>query len=300
MQERNEVEFVLEGQDSSLISFKHCTKNPGHKDFVKFTDFKVENLPSDYQDVMIYKMIQYIGLITVKLNVSFTSNNRSNNDETAKFRGTTNIRLGSGFIMSVCKKEKSLGKKCPCKECLESNNPKEQWAEILVLTAKHVVFDTEEVKHTKCELFYDVVRQIEILYGLKVHKVIDKNDACIFLCAMHNLETWNKIKMLCDMRDNIHRKLADKYTSKGLKNQLAIIVSHPHGQPKMVSVGDVISFKRSLDGDVQYEYRASTCSGSSGAPVYVLSREWDLNFSEHVHSSSTLRNGINRSSFGPA
>ena len=62
-------------------------------------------------------------------------------------------------------------------------------------------------------------------------------------------------------------------------DRVIVVVSHPHGQPKQVSVGDwvrsrdVVGQPGRQGGQIPQwcEYTTDTCPGSSGAPVLVLS-----------------------------
>ena len=53
-----------------------------------------------------------------------------------------------------------------------------------------------------------------------------------------------------------------------------LIVSHPHGQPKKITVGRVVRGDvRNQDGERYMAYHAATCPGSSGALVFPLYRD---------------------------
>ena len=84
----------------------------------------------------------------------------------------------------------------------------------------------------------------------------------------------------------------------GKKHDHALVVSHPHGQPKKITVG---KWRRDVDKeDVFYEeYHAATCPGSSGAPVlhlYPDSQDLSLVLNEpgqdFVHCGNNERSSI--------
>ncbi|GFS24266.1 hypothetical protein ElyMa_001659300 [Elysia marginata] len=58
-----------------------------------------------------------------------------------------------------------------------------------------------------------------------------------------------------------------------------LIVSHPHGQPKKITVGKVTDQDEEID---RLDYNTPTCPGSSGATVFRSGRLWGWS----VHSGS--------------
>ncbi|KAH9512431.1 hypothetical protein Btru_039563 [Bulinus truncatus] len=90
---------------------------------------------------------------------------------------------------------------------------------------------------------------------------------------------------------------AGKLYGKSHNDQkLAVIVSHPHGCFKQISIGQWVSIQ-SEDGHMhRFTYTACTCPGSSGGPVNIVGCDghwgWGL-----IHSQA-LKSGQNRSGRG--
>ncbi|BFZ22061.1 hypothetical protein BsWGS_25100 [Bradybaena similaris] len=85
---------------------------------------------------------------------------------------------------------------------------------------------------------------------------------------------------------------------------LVIVVSHPHGCGKYVSLGQFKS-RQTIHDDVNadspmmsfYLYTTHTCPGSSGAPVFILSKERLGKVCTQVHSMFMRKFGLSRSGF---
>ncbi|CAG5131779.1 unnamed protein product [Candidula unifasciata] len=90
---------------------------------------------------------------------------------------------------------------------------------------------------------------------------------------------------------------------------LVIVVSHPHGCGKYVSLGRFRTRKTISDdfnptGKVLnwltssfYLYTTHTCQGSSGAPVFILSKERIGKVSTQIHSKFLAKFGLSRSGY---
>ncbi|CAG5131832.1 unnamed protein product [Candidula unifasciata] len=84
----------------------------------------------------------------------------------------------------------------------------------------------------------------------------------------HDPELFNLIKTMSSLRMNAISKIPEEIKQKMKK--YAIVISHPHGWPKRISFGDLVSLEetyRSQQGFKMTKYNATTCGGSSGAPV---------------------------------
>ena len=75
--------------------------------------------------------------------------------------------------------------------------------------------------------------------------------------------------------DPLRKEWRDEYPlSRDYENRSrrAVIVSHPHGKPKKITVGKVKREER-LGGLDQLEYYTPTCPGSSGAAVVLVDKD---------------------------
>ncbi|CAG5132250.1 unnamed protein product [Candidula unifasciata] len=79
-------------------------------------------------------------------------------------------------------------------------------------------------------------------------------------------------------------------------DELTVVVSHPHGCSKQISLGFCSYIDVMKDEWTRYTYTTATCPGSSGAPVVTISKNW----SYYVHSggNSTKDGQLNYSSHG--
>ncbi|XP_059148099.1 uncharacterized protein LOC131935615 [Physella acuta] len=260
-----------------------CKKNPGHKDFIPLKDFNINYLPSRYHDDnLMSDTIKTLAALTIQLKTKFTSLKRPEfypgtlapypcyND-----RGSHVMRLGTGRVWRVDKYTES-DKTCRCANCRISATPSKVWGEICVLTATHVVFDDSEARQTRCVLGFDDNKSpVVSLDGWEAEGGANiESDRCELKYFTCNFELVDELDKICQRFDGLCREVWDKYKSFVDVDKLTVIVSHPHGFPKQVSVGQW-THKHERDDIFEdeitwtrYVYNACTCPGSSGAFVY--------------------------------
>ncbi|GFS02210.1 hypothetical protein ElyMa_001117200 [Elysia marginata] len=127
-----------------------CEKNPGHDNFLspqEFLDTFITRLESEEKYELYKSLIDF----TVRLRMHCTSLDRPDDDAFADYRGTPRMRMGTGFIRRVQQLKQS--EPCCCDEC-HGKVPMNQLG-LEVHTARHIVFNMEEAKRTKVDLFYD-------------------------------------------------------------------------------------------------------------------------------------------------
>lgn len=257
--------------DESEHKWRTCTKNPGHKRFISIPDFKDKYLQR-IGNVRGREDLRSLIDLTVRLRVRYTSEDRPQNVPFSDYRGTNQLRVGTGFIWLVGDPEY---KPCPCKRC--GGKERKIHYKFNVLTAQHVVFNTEEAKNTDVDLFYDDTAsqqdgRMKCVRALEVVDTFPDNDLCYIRCVTCDEQLGKRIKSDCKSfisgywlpSDNL-RDLSFLQSSRR-NNDLVLVVSHPHAQPKQVSVGDL----RYRGQNLLRQYTAPTCPGSSGAPVFVF------------------------------
>ncbi|GFR69712.1 hypothetical protein ElyMa_000308300 [Elysia marginata] len=203
--------------------------------------------------------------------------------------------MGTGFVYHVSAASDNK-MPCPCDEC--KGEIKIHW-KIYVRTARHVVFNSEEAEKTKIDFFYDdtdslIHGMVKSVWGIKleVEEPDPKFDESVILCITHDENLVRRIKS-----DKSHWKPFINYSpifypnNRGLIDSLptaeacrkyahAVIFSHPHYMPKMVSVGKWnTSQNHSIDisnNGIKFQYQTPTCSGCSGAPVILIHPYQDL------------------------
>ncbi|XP_059169756.1 uncharacterized protein LOC131951380 [Physella acuta] len=293
----HEVQICGPGEmESNLDSFfKNCKKNPGHAGFVPVNDFKMEHLPPGYQDNDVVDLIKAMADLTVRICIKSTSLDRPEFIENTKDpypcyneRGTKSLRSGTGRVDHVIQHTEEENESCPCEDCMKSGSPSKVWAEVVVLTARHVIFDESEAKSSKCRLWFfeDKCPMVTVAgYKLGMWGSGVGGDTRALCCVTHDMDVAGKLqKMWCRMY-RACEKVKAKYTPD--VDKLIVIVSHPHGCSMHVSVGHWLdkTFVKSSDNVSKYSYNACTCPGSSGALVYRLGSGW----SGHPHSGGNSR-----------
>ncbi|XP_059146812.1 uncharacterized protein LOC131934717 [Physella acuta] len=205
--------------------------------------------------------------------------------------GSHVMRLGTGRVWSVYKYTEIDGT-CHCANCQDSATPSKVWGQVHVLTATHVVFDDSEARQTRCVLgFVDNKSPVVSLDGWEVwRKANIEEDWCRLTYSTCDLKLVDELDKMCQHVDDLCGEVEDKYRRFHDVVKLIVIVSHPHGCPKQVSVGQwTHKHERDDDDDddetlTRYWYTTCTCPGSSGASVYRLGHVgWPYH---HPHSRS--------------
>lgn len=292
------VLFIELGQHETQISeageinlhkhFKHCTKNPKHENFIPVDTFSLEHLPDDCRDEELYDCVKILADLTVRILVRVTSPNRPDvwpGTNTPyplhDLRGSNELKTGTGRLWMVStftqeqeERRASSITSCPCSKCRHSSNPSKIWGEFYVVTATHVVFDETEAKETSCRLFYNgetCPRVIIDGFDAYFDKALEY-DRCWLRCATCDLELVQVVQEKIKSFDTLWEKLQEKFEPSRDEHKLAIVVSHPHGCSKQISVGQWVD-KYNVAGDYKeskFTYTTCTCPGSSGAMVYFL------------------------------
>ncbi|XP_059148120.1 uncharacterized protein LOC131935634 [Physella acuta] len=290
----HEAEMCYGGEADLHKHVAGCKKNPGHKGFMPLKDFNANCLPSRYHgDDLVSETIKTLAALTVQVKTKFTSLERPEfypgtqvpypcyND-----RGSHVLRLGTGRVCSVYKSTES-DKTCRCAKCQVSATPSKVWGMVHVVTAKHVVFDDSEARQTTCVLGFDDNKSpVVSLDGWEVTGGADiEEDRCDLIYVTCDLELLDELDKMCRRFDGLCREVSNEYIFVDVV-KLTVIVSHPHGCPKQVSVGQWTHKRERYDGIpwTRYWYTTCTCPGSSGASVYRLGTVGWLY--QHPHSGS--------------
>ncbi|GFS02856.1 hypothetical protein ElyMa_006455200 [Elysia marginata] len=272
----------------SVYKWRACEKNPGHSKFISAQDFKDNYLPR-LQTNEFREEFRSIIDRTVRLRVQCTSLDRPDDDHFAKYRGTDKTRLATGYICYV--EEPKYNKPCFCLEC-RGKVVRKQWT-LRVKTAHHVVYNTEEAKETKIDFFYDddsCMRngRMKTVRGVAMGEVYRGRDWCDMWCVTCDGDLGERIEAACryrfkDIPNSQDISFLGLQPSCDEDCEPALIVSHPHGQPKKITVGKLRYRDRE---DYRVEYNTPTCPGSSGAQVFWFVRDGS-GFYPPVHSGSS-------------
>ncbi|XP_059167647.1 uncharacterized protein LOC131949758 isoform X2 [Physella acuta] len=294
-QEQYDVDICYEGSSKLENNWQECTKYPGHKDFIPFTNFGLANLPDRFRDEDILKLIKNLACLTVSLQVAYTSTDRPKYHKNepypfAKHAGKDVLRVGSGRVWNVYRNDNE-GIPCPCSLCKEDGLETVEWGRIVVLTALHVVFDKSEAERTKCQLGYNDDRcNPRVLQGCDVFKRELDSDMCVMECITHDMRLLDVMKFTLDRYKELCDTVSKNYSTDA-EERVVVIVSHPHGLAKRVSIGQLIRCEQLPNSDTKYTYTAPTCPGSSGAPVYLLGKR-NASWSTHHHSGGGISGNV--------
>nr|KAI8746005.1 hypothetical protein BgiMline_019721 [Biomphalaria glabrata] len=285
---RFEDEICLNPLTDLQKYYDDCEKDPGHRSFKSCEDFRLTDIPVKYRSVELLNLIRTLFILTVQVMVTSISPDRPREQSLHEIYeascGVPPVRFGSGKISKI-KEIIGRGKNtCPCKECLKSVSPKKKWYHIEVITAKHVVNDALEAMNTTCTFGYISYACKGQSFSCVGARVSPNSDWCKLTCVTHDEELAAKIKDKICLYDEMSQNFYVSYRTSKKNPKLAIIISHPHGCYKQISIG--YWRKRAQAGglDTKYTYTTSTCNGSSGAPVYILGRDGRLGLCTHIHS----------------
>ena len=264
-------------------------KNPRHEQFMSVSDFIDSLSCSDSEGDLdlVRECFRVAADLTVKLFVCHTSQDRPDGYPFCHKRGSSFPHSGTGQIYRV---DSEINEPCPCDKC-NGQEVRKFWR-FRVQTAQHVVYDTEEAKKTRLDLFYDDERshqdgKVVSVPALRVVRSDTEDDQCLMECVTHD-------EKIGEMVESLHRRwvslteaiqsrstpfyfntssLSDRPREMSTRERQSytLIISHPHGQAKKITLGKLREWK----GLGVQDYQAATCPGSSGAPVFDVYTEVD-------------------------
>ena len=228
----------------------------------------------------------------------YTSSKRPDGYTFSKHKGFSFLHVGSGFVGSA---QEASGH-CECSEWQLSTRPLQHCYNILISTACHVVFNSEEARKTKLDFFYDEADssgQMKSIWGLRLAAKLKNDDWCMICCATNDMDL---ACLLESHMENFNQSVSALHYPVKYGSNLCVVVSHPHGMSKKVTVG-----KMKDRHDLKYydscmfHYITPTCPGSSGAPVFIvrslkyICQKFIGPHSEAVGEDASLNSHINKS-----
>ncbi|KAH9494954.1 hypothetical protein Btru_020675 [Bulinus truncatus] len=176
---------------------------------------------------------------------------------------------GTGKVERVKIKSERKGQcQCPCDTCKIS--PAKEWGKIAILTGAQVAFGSTDAKHLVCSFFYDNDDQmdnIQHVQGCEILGYNEETDLCMFTCVTCDM---NLVKLINDKVEKFvcsWKEAFRKYvnTVKWEVEKLVVIVSHPYGRRKHISIGKRTDSKE----DQKITCTNPSCPGSVGAFVLI-------------------------------
>ncbi|XP_059138529.1 ribosomal protein S6 kinase alpha-2-like isoform X2 [Physella acuta] len=255
--------FIISGQAGTTkkklldhIDVKYrCEKNPGHKQFIPVQLFEMSHLPISAQDNELFELIKAIAELTV--------------------RGSDFLRSGSGMI--DLEHYEILTSMCNCTYCQSLDFPEKTGFTFNVVTARHHTYDDSEAIKSECRVFYDSdTSNCKHVHGISIVEADDDADRCVMKCVCHDMTLLEQLNTTWQRYKELNSIVTGRYKHQKENNKLCVIVSHPHGASKHVTVGEWVA--RESYGNVpilnipltRYNYTTATCPGSTGAPVFIL------------------------------
>lgn len=277
----------------------------------------MDHLPVDYRDKTIFEFIKVASDLTVHVSVKYVSDSRpetwpGSNKTYPRYKNQpkTAMRTGTGMVSKVQTRRLKENDVliCPCGKCsFKSKTPQTRFALIYIMTAAHVVFDLKESLNTTCHLFFDrggvpsTCSGVITLRGKTYAMTKVEWDMTEVVYATHDMDLAERLGKMVGKYHQLQkitgRLIESNYTSRDKDYSLTVIISHPHGCSKQISIGNC-TMTHFTDDLIQRIYTTPTCPGSSGAHVFVLGEDWLSPKHNHLHMGSSEGSGnLNCSGF---
>ncbi|XP_059146344.1 uncharacterized protein LOC131933792 [Physella acuta] len=264
-------------------SVANCKKAFHHDQLIHVSKFSVTHLPPRFRDMAIVSAIYALARLVVMIQVPAEgkpdNEKCSHSVESFEALDADEARKATGRIKYVEMVESIHNQVCSCPEC--QSRPVEdretEFSRVVVVTATHNICNVDITKLV-CRLNYDDMGDIPVdLYCCSIKTFDVSRDRCELYCDIHDVNLRNDLFENIKSFASLNTSLYEKYRNQE-NLDLLVIISHPHGLEKRVSVGKLLDVHTSngwLPNTLytQYFYGTPTCRGSSGAPVYVLGRE---------------------------
>nr|KAI8745225.1 hypothetical protein BgiMline_020625 [Biomphalaria glabrata] len=278
----NEIRMLKAERDTSAEYTQFTARANNHQQkFLPFIDFSLNHLPACYQQDEMINLIKSLADLTVKIEVKDVHEIREQfwKDKIHFFEEdikSKRIILGSGKVEDVTLySEKDAGPcPCRCKKC--KSVPKQKWGEIRILTSAQLLYDNKDAKRFVCTLFYDdeTSHTITVIGENIVVKNIER-DICILTCVTCDLDLIACLESMLDKFEECWENAFDKYIHlvKWEDEKLIVLVSHPLGYKKHISIGKKLDCQRDAESK-GINYDVPTLPGSRGA--FLLVPDFDV------------------------
>ncbi|GFR98440.1 hypothetical protein ElyMa_001019400 [Elysia marginata] len=261
-------------EEESRRAWEECFQNRNHENFIPARQFEMTHLPGGFQTDLHLQYVRYITKRTVRIKVGYVSWERPNGYTFSGFRGRKKPHWGSGWISDVS----YFNGQCFCVECDGKPEPKTGCYQLKVHTARHVVFNTEEALHCEVHLYHEEKHPSEneaptvlTFRGKQASDLNLRRDISTVLCVTHEETLFTELSTFREEKNQMWRTLREKAKPVEPSDLVAcVIISHPHGQPKKITVGGLVDTLDSAGVPNLFDfYDGKTCRGSSGGPVIV-------------------------------
>ncbi|XP_055860203.1 uncharacterized protein LOC106066232 isoform X2 [Biomphalaria glabrata] len=251
---------------------RSCSCDKATNTFIPITQLTLEKLPDKLQDSSLLDFLTAVEKLVVHLYI--------------KVPGEGKGHTGTGFAW-IGKDEVDEYDKCPVSNC-PVLTPHKSYGGVIVYTNHHVVANDKEAAACQVRFFFNEGKFTPMFF--------DKINAGVYHCGVQGngettvlafgqaLREHRVAKDLVGLQIIFHEKdlfeMVQDFTKKrvaawskirpekkDLFKQHAVVISHPHGEAKVISFGKLLSLEEDKEKEKVTRYTASTCTGSSGAPV---------------------------------
>jgi len=286
----------------TLWPHSSCTKDPQHLRFTPVHSFCLDNLPPDVRHAALLNYVKCHEKLVVKIHVSKLSESRPRKSSKSKFPSS----FATGYAWCAIERTELSCSLDACRESGESSGHAATFGGILIYTNKHVVFDDYEASHTEVAFSFDDNRVAA--YGIKLRENRQNKDLVSLEVFTHNPDLYHTVGKYTEDVANAWNDIPASI--KNTFKKYAVVISHPHGLDKVISVGNLIMLEKEEDVEIRSEeeeedsvsntnlrrkptrkvtsYSAATCQGSSGAPV--LTGFYQGKPFTHSRTSARLKN----------
>lgn len=185
--------------------------------------------------------------------VKWTSKNRPNEDACARLRGTRNTRTASGkYVFDNPRDIQAID--CPIPQCHRKadlgEHHKIYQGDVKVFTNKHVIYDEDELNKTVVDFFYDSSDRVGVIreYATKLFYTKPSSDKTFLKVTLHDESLVYILQQIDTDKCRCFHQLPKEILPR--MSAFAIVISHPHGLPKKVSIGRVIRVTEENMSDV--------------------------------------------------
>ncbi|KAH9498683.1 hypothetical protein Btru_004537 [Bulinus truncatus] len=304
-------------EDAIFLDLDKCPKNGynDHVNFIPVKEFTLNHLPKEIRLQCVANYILAESRTAVRVLVKWTSKNHPDTDACARWRGYKSTRTASGkFVLD--NPHDFQTRDCPIPHCHRKadlgQNHKVLEGDLKIFTNKHVLFDEDELSRTEVDFFYDSSDKAGLVkeYAIQLFYTKPSSDKTFLKVTIHDEALLKRLEEIDAKKCEAFWKLPTRILRS--MSAFAIVISHPHGMPKNISIGHVIRvteenltdetianakeasrlerawFESRKDEDY-YKFMAGlgrlnlpvykvwydtpTCQGSSGSPVIFGGRE---------------------------
>ncbi|XP_005103825.1 uncharacterized protein LOC101847598 [Aplysia californica] len=273
--ENGELLEILECDESVILGslWDNCTcgKNPGHADFTAVEDFTLSKLQLEIQEETVFDYIKAHEKLVVKI-------------EVVKSEPEAGKKFATGYAWCMVER---IEFPCPVSKCSHTPSDHGVFGGVIVYTNQHVVKDNTEAENST--VYFTFGSETVKAFGVKLRENRDNKDLVGLEVCFHDPQLYKQVGGFAE--DVAKAWNAIPVSAKEAFKQYAIVISHPHGTEKVISVGNLITLeeeedlsKLSKNEVMQNEsdshgmrfnaerqkvtrYSTATCPGSSGAPV---------------------------------